>query len=115
MRATSAAEASCTRESSSTNPVAFSHPERSVLVSMGFHLLSVAMMAQPGGSKAFASFFLKDLIHQPVILSGIPGDAVEDEPTEAQGERPLPDFPQFIVVIALLLHDSNLVNGGIFQ
>jgi len=64
---------------------------------MGLNLLLIAMMAQPGGGKAFLPLFLEQLIHQPVIFSSIACKAVEDEATEPEREGPLADFPQFII------------------
>src|SRR5215813_14842791 len=84
MRSTSAAAASSRRWRCSAQPVACRKPGDAVLVSMGFDLLLIAMMAQPGGSKTFAPFFLKDLIHEPVILSGITRYTVQNKPTEPQ-------------------------------
>src|SRR6266853_682523 len=115
MRSTSAAEASSMRLSWSTKPVACNTSGRSLLASIGVHLVLIAMMVQPGCGKAFSAFLLEQLIHQAVIFFAVAGYAVQDEPTKSQRERPLAAFPQLIVVVALLLHDRNLVNRGVFQ
>src|SRR5919204_5206202 len=99
MRSTSATAASSRRLSASGSPVACSSPGNVSALSIGFHLLCVAMMPQPGSGEAFPAFFLEQLIHETVILRGVAGDTVEDEPTEAQGKRPLPHFPQFVIVV----------------
>src|SRR4051794_40099081 len=96
MRSTSAAVASSRRWSCSAQPVALRSPGLSVFVSILFHLVLIAVMAQPRCGKALWAFLLEEFIHQPVILGSIARDTVENKPAQAQGERPLPDFPQFV-------------------
>src|SRR6266404_4813330 len=115
MRATSAAEASSMRASCSTEAVAPSPPVLSVLASIRLHLLFVAMVPEPARQKPLAPFLLEHLVHEAMILGRVPGETVQHETAALQREGPLPHFPQLVVVLALRLHDGNLVNGGIVQ
>src|SRR5215472_8345566 len=73
------------------------------------------MMTQPSRQKTLPTFLLEYLIDQTMILGTVAGDAVQDEGAELEGKRPLPHFPEFVVVLALRPHDGNLVNGGVIE
>ncbi len=73
------------------------------------------MVPEPARQKPLAPFLLEHLVHEAMILGRVPGETVQHETAALQREGPLPHFPQLVVVLALRLHDGNLVNGGIVQ
>src|SRR4029453_3787395 len=115
MRSTSAAEASSIRRSWSTKPVALSTPGLSLFASILLHLVLIAVMSHPPCQKPFSAFLLEYLVNEPMVMSVIPGDTVEDKAAEREREGPLPHFSQFVIRIALRPHDGNLVNRRIFE